>query len=216
MFHDRIDAGRQLAKKLSHYAGKKDVVVLGLPRGGVPVAYEVAQALKAPLDVFLVRKLGVPGQGELAMGAIALGGVKILNHEIMEYTHVKDYQVQEVVERETEELNRRNKLYRQGHDPLLLKDKIVILIDDGVATGSTLKAAITALREEKVEKIIVAVPVAPPDTIRELSKLSDELICLDQPFTFFAISAYYEDFSQISSEEVIRLLNLNIREDFKK
>lgn len=206
-FSNRIEAGRQLAEKLDKYAGREDVIVLGLPRGGVPVAYEVAKRLHVPLDVFIVRKLGVPGFEELAAGAIASGGVRVLNQDVMRAIPYADEAIEAVTAKETAELERREQLYREGRPPPELRDRIVILVDDGLATGATMRAAVKALRERGVAKIVVAVPVAPPDTCYEVEQLADETICLSTPPFFQAVGQYYEDFSQTTDDEVRDLLS---------
>ena len=205
-FPNREEAGRLLAGKLEKYAGRNDVIVLGLPRGGVPVAYEVAQRLGVPLDVFIVRKLGVPGFEELAAGAIASGGVRVLNEDVLRVLP-KAYQIIEsVTEKETAELERREKIYRDDRPAPELRDRVVILVDDGLATGATMRAAVKALRQRGVAKIVVAVPVGPPDTCREFEDEADETICASAPEFFQAVGQYYEDFSQTSDEEVRDLL----------
>lgn len=206
-FSNRIEAGRQLAEKLDKYAGRKDVIVLGLPRGGVPVGYEVAKRLRAPLDVFTVRKLGVPGFEELAAGAIASGGVRVLNEDVMRAIPHADEVIEAVTAKETAELERREQIYRQGRPPPELRDRIVILVDDGLATGATMRAAVNAARQSGAAKIVVAVPVGPPDTCRELEEEADETICLSTPVFFQAVGQYYEDFSQTSDEDVRELLS---------
>ena len=205
-FSNRAEAGRFLAKKLASYAGRDDVIVLGLPRGGVPVAYEVAQRLRAPLDVFIVRKLGVPGFEELAAGAIASGGVRVLNEDVVRALPHADEIIESVTARETAELERREQSYRNGRPPPELRDRIVILVDDGLATGATMRAAVAALRRRGAAKIIVAVPVGAPETCRELEELVDEIVCAIAPEFFQAVGQYYEDFSQTSDEEVRDLL----------
>jgi putative phosphoribosyl transferase len=206
-FANRTEAGRLLAEKLVNYAGRADVIVLGLPRGGVPVAFEVAQRLGAPLDVFIVRKLGVPGFEELAAGAIASGGVRVLNEDVMRSIPHADEAIDAVTIRETAELERREQIYREGRPPPNLRDRIVILVDDGLATGATMRAAVKALRERGAAKIVVAVPVGPPDTCHELEERADETICLSTPEFFQAVGQYYEDFSQTSDEDVRELLS---------
>src|SRR5947207_5063424 len=206
-FPDRAEAGRQLAEKLEKYAGLDDVIVLGLPRGGVPVAYEVAKRLRAPLDVFIVRKLGVPGFEELAAGAIASGGVRVLNEDVMRAIPYADAAIQAVTAKETAELERREQIYREGRPSHELRDRIVILVDDGLATGATMRAAVKALRQRSVAKIVVAVPVGPPDTCREIEQEADEIVCLSTPPFFQAVGQYYEDFSQTSDEDVRELLS---------
>jgi putative phosphoribosyl transferase len=205
-FPNRAEAGRQLAEKLDKYAGSEDVIVLGLPRGGVPVAYEVAKRLRVPLDVFIVRKLGVPGFEELAAGAIASGGVRVFNEDVMRAIPHADEAIEVVTARETAELERREQIYREGRPPPELRDRIVILVDDGLATGATMRAAVKALRQSGAAKIVVAVPVGPPDTCRELEGEADETICLSTPEFFQAVGQYYEDFSQTSDEDVRELL----------
>jgi len=205
-FSNRAEAGRQLAEKLEKYAGPDDVIVLGLPRGGVPVAYEVAKRLRAPLDFFIVRKLGVPGFEELAAGAIASGGVRVLNEDVMRSIPYADAAIEAVTAKETAELQRREQIYRQGRPAPELRDRIVILVDDGLATGATMRAAVKALRERGAAKIVVAVPVGPPDTCQELAHEADEAICLSTPPFFQAVGQYYEDFSQTSDDDVCTLL----------
>lgn len=206
MFLDRRDAGRQLAVKLKEFAGDPNVLVLGLPRGGVPVAYEVAVALHAPLDVFVVRKLGVPGHRELAMGAIATGGVRVLNSEVIEGLRIAPAAVESVAARELDELERQQRAYR-GNRPLPdLAGRIVILVDDGLATGSTMRAAIAAVRQSHPVRIVVAVPVAASETARRISREADSVVFLQAPADFYAVSVWYQDFSQTSDEEVRELL----------
>ena len=205
-FPNRAEAGRLLAEKLEKYAGRGDVIVLGLPRGGVPVAYEVAKSLRAPLDVFIVRKLGVPGFEELAAGAIASGGVRVLNEDVLRALPNADEIIESVTTKETAELERREKSYRDDRPSPELRDRVVILVDDGLATGATMHAAVKALRQRDVAKIVVAVPVGPPDTCREFEDEADETICASAPEFFQAVGQYYEDFSQTSDEEVRDLL----------
>ena len=205
-FPNRAEAGRLLAEKLENYVGRSDVVVLGLPRGGVPVAYEVAQRLGAPLDVFVVRKLGVPGFEELAAGAIASGGVRVLNEDVIRALPNADQLIESVTEKETVELERREQAYRDGRPAPELRNRVVILVDDGLATGATMRAAVAALRQRGVAKIVVAAPVGAPDTCRELEQEADEIICAIAPEFFQAVGQYYEDFSQTSDEEVRELL----------
>ncbi len=205
-FRDRRDAGRRLAARLAAYWGRPDVVVLALPRGGVPVAYEVAEALGAPLDVFLVRKLGMPGHEEFAIGAIASGGVLVLNEETLRDYGVSRDQVEAVVEAEKRELERREHRYRGDRPFPDLVGRTVILIDDGLATGSTMRAAVAALRQERPARVIVAVPTAPPETCDEMRMIVDEMVCLITPEPFYAVGLWYEDFSQTTDEEVHELL----------
>ena len=205
-FLNRAEAGRLLAEKLEKYAGRDDVIVLGLPRGGVPVAYEVAKRLSVPLDVFIVRKLGVPGFEELAAGAIASGGVRVLNQDVMRALPNADETIESITARETAELERREQSYRDGRPAPELRNRVVILVDDGLATGATMHAAVKALRQRGVAKIVVAVPVGPPDTCREFEDEADETICASTPEFFQAVGQYYDDFSQTSDEEVRELL----------
>lgn len=205
-FPDRAEAGRVLGLELAKYAGAADVIVLGLPRGGVPVAYEVARALRVPLDVFIVRKLGVPGFEELAVGAIASGGVRVLNEEVANALPNADEIIEAVTQRESAELERREHEYRDGRPAPELQNKTVILIDDGLATGATMRAAVKALRQRGAVKIVVAVPVGPPDTCKEFEEVADEVVCASSPEFFQAVGQYYEDFSQTSDDEVRDLL----------
>jgi len=205
-FENRVDAGEKLASRLGAYADRKDVIVLGIPRGGVPVAFEVAAALGALLDVFVSRKLGVPGQEELAFGAIASGGVRILDRELIEAVGIRHAEVERITANVRKELERREKLYRGSRQPLVVQGKTVILVDDGIATGSSMRAAIEGLRQMKPARVVVAVPVAPLDTCNQLRSKVDELICPYQPETFYAIGQFYDDFRQVSDEEVTELL----------
>jgi predicted phosphoribosyltransferase len=205
-FANRTEAGRLLAEKLGEYANRNDVVVLGLPRGGVPVAYEIAKCLRAPLDVFIVRKLGVPGFEELAAGAIASGDVRVLNEDVMRAIPHAEETIEVVTAREKAELQRREQIYREGRPTPDVRDRTVILVDDGLATGATMRAAVKALRQSGAAKIVVAVPVGPPDTYTEIKQLADETICLSTPEFFQAVGQYYEDFSQTSDDDVRELL----------
>jgi len=201
---NRSDGGRRLAKALKRYAGYSDVVVLALPRGGVPVGYEIATCLGAPLDVFLVRKLGVPGHEEYAMGAIASGGVIVLSHDVVRQLHISDEEIERVIERESHELERREVAYGAGRiDP---QHRTVILVDDGLATGSTMKAAVEAVRKKGPREVIVAVPVAPRSADREFRELADDFICILQPEDFCAVGEWYLDFQQTTDDEVRDLL----------
>src|SRR5437764_10585009 len=211
-FPDRIEAGRLLAEELETYATRAAVIVLGLPRGGVPVANEVAKRLHAPLDVFIVRKLGVPGFEELAAGAIASGGVRVLNEDVMRAIPHADQAIETVTARETAELQRREQIYRADRAPRELRDRIAILVDDGLATGATMRAAVKALRQREVAKIVVAVPVGPPDTCHEIEEQADETVCLSMPEFFQAVGQYYEDFSQTTDEDVRQLLTSAARD----
>ena len=206
LFRDRRDAGRLLAEKLAAYANRPDVLVLALPRGGVPVAYEVARRLGAPLDVFVVRKLGVPGHEELAMGAVATGGVRVLNDQLVEQLGIPDQMIDAVAARERQELARRERLYRGGRRPPDVRGRTVILVDDGLATGATMYAAIEALRKQNPGRIVVAVPTASPETCEEMKAKADHVICAITPDPFQAVGRWYQDFSQTSDEEVADLL----------
>src|ERR1700737_2858520 len=206
LFRDRRDAGRFLAGLLEQYRGRPDVMVLGLPRGGVPVAYEVATALGAPLDVFVVRKLGVPGREELAMGAIASGGVVVINDDVVRGLDLAPEAIQQVVEREGRELVRREAAYREGRPFPEVAGKTVIVVDDGLATGSSMRAAIQALRALGPARIVVAVPAAPESTCRELATEVDEVLCTTTPSPFFAVGQQYWDFTQTTDDEVRDLL----------
>ncbi len=206
IFQDRTDAGRQLAEELLSYAGRDDVIVLALPRGGVPVAFEVAQRLGVPLDVFVVRKLGVPGHEELAMGAIASGGVRVLNEDVLYVLPDAQSIVEMVTAIEREELKRRERDYRGDRPAPEVRGRTVILVDDGLATGATMRAAAAALRQQGAAKIIVAVPVGAPGTCHEIRSVADEVVCLQTPGSFMGVGQYYEDFSQTTDEEVRELL----------
>jgi putative phosphoribosyl transferase len=205
-FRDRAHAGRLLAARLRRHAGRPDVVVLGLPRGGVPVAAEVAERLRVPLDVFLVRKLGVPGHEELAMGAIATGGVRVLNEAVLAAAGVSGEDVAAATAREREELRRRERAYRDDRPPPDLRGRTVVLVDDGLATGATMRAAAAAARRQQAACVIVAVPVAAPDTCRELRAEADEVVCLATPEPFYAVGLWYERFAPTTDDEVRRLL----------
>jgi predicted phosphoribosyltransferase len=206
IYRNRSEAGKHLAAKLTTYADRDDVLVLALPRGGVPVAFEVAKALRAPLDVFLVRKLGLPGHEELAMGAIATGGVRVLNHDVVDYLEISDTVIDAIAAIELEELERRERVYRGGRPEPDVSGKTVILIDDGLATGSTMRAAVAALRQLKPARIVVAVPVAAPQTSDEYRMGVDEIICAVTPKRFYGVGRWYRDFSQTTDEEVSDLL----------
>ena len=206
VFGDRREAGRELARLLPASLRSDDVVVLALPRGGVPVAFEIARALGAPLDVFLVRKLGTPGHPELAMGAIASGGIRVLNDEVVDYLNIPSDLIDAVARREQSELERREAAYRQGRAMPSLRNRTVILVDDGLATGSTMKAAVAAVKHEQPTRVIVAVPVGAPETCRELGKNADEVICARMPESFSAVGQWYRDFTQTTDEEVKALL----------
>ncbi|HET7873200.1 MAG TPA: phosphoribosyltransferase [Terriglobales bacterium] len=208
MFRDRVDAGRQLAQGLAQYANRDDVLVLGIPRGGVTVAFEVAHALHAPLDILLVRKLGTPGQRELAMGAIASGGVRILNHRLISSLDISQEQLAETIHEQEAELRRREQLYRGVRAGLPVKGKIVVVVDDGIATGSSMLAAIDALRTLGPQKIVVAVPVAPAQARSQIMAVADELVCASMPEGFFAIGQFYQEFPQTEDAEIRELLSL--------
>ena len=205
-FTDRRHAGRELASRLTTFAGRDDVIVLALPRGGVPVAYEVAAALGAPMDVFLVRKLGTPGHRELAMGAIASGGVRVLNDDVVRWYGISDAAIAGVVREEQEELERRERAYRDDKPAPVLTNRIVILIDDGLATGSTMRAAARAVRAHRPARVVVAVPVGAPQTCAELASAADEVICARMPEPFSAVGQWYLNFDQTEDEEVRELL----------
>jgi putative phosphoribosyl transferase len=207
IFRDRAEAGRLLAAKLRDYANRNDVVVLALPRGGVPVAFEVARALNAPLDVFVVRKLGVPGHEELAMGAIASGGARVLNQDVLRALGISRGVVDLVAEREQRELLRREREYRDGRAPVDIRNRTVILVDDGLATGSSMRAAAMALKQKDPAKIIAAVPVGAPETCAEFESEVDKVVCATTPEPFRAVGEWYRDFSQTSDEEVRALLS---------
>jgi predicted phosphoribosyltransferase len=210
-FKDRAEGGRLLARKLRHYARRNDVIILGLPRGGVEVAYEVAKVLEAPLDVFVVRKIGMPGHEEMAVGAIASGGIAVMNEEAMAQLAPVEARVREVIERERKELGRRERLYREDRAMPAVKGKTVILVDDGLATGSTMHAAVQALRRLSPERIVVAVPVASPGSCELFKKAADECICAVTPEFFYAVGNWYENFTPTSDETVKKLLELSER-----
>lgn len=206
LLKDRQKAGARLAEELASYAGRRDTVVLGLPRGGVVVAFEVAKALDLPLDVYLVRKLGTPGHEELAMGAIASGGVMVLNEDVVGALHLGQECVEQVAARERGVLEQRERTYRSHAQPVPLSGKQVILVDDGLATGATMRTAIKSLKAHRPSRIIVAVPTAPVETCDALAKEADEVVCSMTPSPFFSIGEWYEDFSQTPDEEVVDLL----------
>ena len=205
-FANRVDAGHALARRLASYAGRSDVVVLGLPRGGVPVAAQVADALGAPLDVFLVRKLGTPWHRELAMGAIASGGVRVVNDEVVRWLGISPEEIDRIAAEETTELERRESAYRGGRASPEVAGRVVILVDDGLATGSTMRAAVQAVRQRRPSRVIVAVPVGASDTCRDLQTIADEVLCARTPEPFSAVGQWYLDFDQTSDEEVRELL----------
>jgi predicted phosphoribosyltransferase len=205
-FEDRRDGGRRLAERLGRYAGRADLVVLGLPRGGVPVAFEVARELAAPLDVFLVRKLGVPGHEELAMGAIASGGIRVLNEDVIRAAGLPQSVVDAVATRELRTLEERERAYRGEQAPVDVRGRTAVLVDDGVATGATMRAAIEALRDRGAAAIVVAVPTAPPETCAELRREVDDIVCATTPDPFTAVGLWYRDFTPVSDREVRELL----------
>ncbi|HYS01443.1 MAG TPA: phosphoribosyltransferase [Candidatus Eisenbacteria bacterium] len=208
-FENRAQAGRILAAQLAEYRGRPEVLVLGLPRGGVPVAFEVAQALGVPLDVFLVRKLGVPGHAELAMGAIASGGVRVVNQAMLRSLRISPQQLDAVIRAEEAELRRQERVYRGDRPPPDVSGRTAILVDDGLATGATMQAAVAALRSAGPKEVVVAVPVAPPETCAELEVEADRVVCALTPEPFYAVGAWYRDFSQTSDDEVRELLRRN-------
>ena len=207
-FEDRRAAGRALAAHLRKHAGRSDVLVLALPRGGVPVAFEVAEALGAPLDLFLVRKLGTPGHRELAMGAIASGDVRVLNDDVLGSIAVPQTAIEAVTRAELMELERRERAYRDGRPPVPIDGRVVILVDDGLATGSTMRAAVLAVRRLHPARVVVAVPVGARETCRELRELADDVVCAFTPEPFRAVGLWYADFSQTTDAEVRQLLAL--------
>ena len=207
LFVDRRAAGRELARHLRRFADGVDLVVLGLPRGGVPVAYEIARDLNAPLDVFVVRKLGFPGHEEFAIGAIASSGVRVLNEDVTAWYELPDEMVEAVTRRERAELERCEQLYRERRPPLVVKGRIVILVDDGLATGSTMTAAVRAVRQLEPARVVVAVPVCAAETCEALSEIADEVVCPYRPEPFRAVGLWYEEFSPTSDAEVIKLLH---------
>jgi putative phosphoribosyl transferase len=206
LFTDRTEAGQILARRLKYLADRTDVVVLALPRGGVPVAFEVAEELHIPLDVFLVRKLGVPGHEELAMGAVASGGVRVVNDKVVQVLGISEQTIETVAEKEWAELERREKLYRNDAAPVDVRGRIVILVDDGLATGASMRAAVLALRQQQPAGIIVAVPVAAPETCADFETEVEQTICLETPEPFFAVGLYYRHFAQVTDEQVRELI----------
>jgi len=212
LFRNRTHAGQVLAGMLKEYGNRNDILVLALPRGGLPVAFEIASALHAPLDVFLVRKLGVPGQEELAMGAIATGGIRVLNYEVVNHLGVPDHVIDSATKAEQRELDRREQAYRGTREPPEVCGHTIILVDDGLATGSTMRAAVTALRQQKPARIIVVVPVAAASTCQEFRQEVDQIICATTPEPFYGVGQWYEDFSQTTDEEVRDLLDCAAQE----
>ena len=201
-FVDRRDAGGKLSQQLLHYADRSEVIVLALPRGGVPVAYEVALALHVPLDIFIVRKLGVPGHEELAMGAIALGGIRVLNEDIIRILHLPEELIDQVAQQELQELQRRERSYRGDRPPLDVHDKTIILVDDGLATGASMRAAVAGLRTRNPRRIVVAVPTAAPEACRAFEQEVDEVVCAITPEPFLGVGRWYDNFSQTTDEGV--------------
>jgi predicted phosphoribosyltransferase len=211
LFANRTEAGQRLAQALKIYAGRVDVIVLAIPRGGVPVAYQVAQFLGAPLDIFLVRKLGVPGREELAMGAIASGGVRVLNKSVVEALNIPNQVIKVVSAREQSELERREQAYRGSRPPVEIQGKTAILIDDGLATGASMQAAVAGLRQLDPAQIIIAVPTASPEACRKFTELVERIVCLETPEPFRGVGEWYGDFSQTSDDEVRELLQQAVR-----
>lgn len=216
VFKNRQEAGRELATRLTKYANREDVLVLGVPRGGIPVASEVATALHVPLDIFVLRKLGVPGHEELAFGAIGSGGVRILNADVVDRLGISELEIAAAMQEQTRELERREKLYRGDRPPLDVHGRTVILVDDGIATGASLRAAIHAIRKMKPAAIVVATPVAPRETCNRLRQEVDELVCVDIPEPFYAIGEFYIDFSQVSDGQVVELLDRAMHQKMEK
>jgi len=212
IFRNREEAGEQLASRLVEYANREDVIVLGVPRGGVPIAFKVAEALNLPLDVFVLRKLGVPGREELAFGAIGSGGVRVLDRAIVEAIGLSKTAIEMVTQTEKTELLRRERIYRGGRPPLDLRGKTVILVDDGIATGSSLRAGVRALRQTKPASIVIAAPVAPPSAVNSLKSEVDDVVCVAVPEIFYGVGQFYKDFSQVKDEEVIELLDTAARQ----
>src|SRR5438477_228217 len=206
IYRDRTEAGRRLAAQLTDYANRPDVLVLALPRGGVPVAYEVAKELNAPLDVFTVRKLGVPGHQELAMGAIATGGVRILHDPVIRELGISLQTIENVAQTEEQELARRERMYRGERSPFPVENLAVIVIDDGLATGSSMRAAVEALRQRNPARLVIAIPTAPAETCEQLKTIADEVVCVITPEPFFAVGGSYADFNQTTDDEVRQIL----------
>ncbi|WP_116245866.1 phosphoribosyltransferase [Nocardiopsis sp. FIRDI 009] len=211
-FRDRVDAGRRLAERLEHL-GDEDVVVLGLPRGGVPVAFEVARRLRAPLDVIVIRKLGVPHQPELAMGAIGEGGVRVVNDQVVRMAGASEAELDAAQRRERAELEARVERFRRGRSRVPLTGRTVVLVDDGVATGATARAACRVARAQGADRVVLAVPVGSPDSIADLRRVADEVVCVQEPEFFHAVGEWYQEFSQTPDEEVVELLERAARTD---
>ena len=206
-FQDRSEAGQFLATRVVRHAGDPSLLVLAMPRGGVPVAYEVAKVLKAPLDIFLVRKLGVPGYEELSMGAITSGGARVLNHEIIQRLGISEKVIEAITQEKLQDLERRERIYRGKREPLTIEGRTVILVDDGLATGASMRAAVHALKTKQPKKIIAAVPIGSADTCNQIRGEADEVVCGMTPDPFYAVGAWYSDFMQITDEEINQLLN---------
>jgi putative phosphoribosyl transferase len=206
IFRDRKEAGALVAEKLMHYAGRKDIIVLALPRGGVVNGFEIARRLNCPLDILIVRKIGFPGQPELAIGAVAETGAVVLNEDVISMGRVSEEYIKQAAEKQKGEIKRRRELYRGGKGLPELEGKTVILVDDGVATGATMKAAIAALKEEKIKKLVVGLPVASVEAEASIGKMVDEMVCLQAPPGFMAVGGYYEDFTQVTDDEVVEML----------
>jgi putative phosphoribosyl transferase len=206
-FRSRTEAGKLLANKLTQYANHNDVIVLGIPRGGIPVAFEIATALNAPLDICVARKLGVPGNQELAMGAIAADGFEVLNEDLLDWLRISGHTIAEVGDQELHELERRDRIYRGDRSLPTIRDRIVIVVDDGLATGATMRAAIGVLKPQQPQRLIIAVPVVPLDTCDRLRAEVDEMVCLMTPEHFCGVGLWYEDFTQTTDEQVCELLN---------
>jgi predicted phosphoribosyltransferase len=207
LFQDRYEAGRSLGDELNEYADVPDVVVLGLPRGGVPVAFEVARMLNAPLDVFVVRKLGVPGEEELAMGAVATGGIVVVNRDVVDAYRIPAFEIEAAAELETEDIVRRERLYRGTSADLDVAGRTVLLVDDGLATGATMLAAVKAVKELHPAHVVVGVPVAPTETVEELKQVADEVVVVESPPSFFSVGQWYVEFGAVTDEEVRELLS---------
>ena len=216
IFTNRQEAGRKLSSLLGKYANREDVIVLGVPRGGVPVAFEVATALNLPLDIFVLRKLGVPGHEELAFGAIGSGGVRVLDPDIVESLGLSDLDIEKVTKVERAELARREGTYRSGRPALNVRGMTVLLVDDGIATGSSLRAGVNALRQLQPAAVVIAVPVAPRSTLDRLKRVVDDVVCAAIPDLFYGVGQFYDDFSQVSDEEVIELLESASRQRGEK
>lgn len=212
IFEDRREAGLKLTSLLKDYKDKEGVIVLALPRGGIVTGYEIASYLRCPLDIIIIRKLGFPGQPELAMGAVSETDAVVLNESIIASGGISEEQINKEVSLQKEEIRRRINLYRKGKGIPELKGKVIILVDDGVATGATMKAAIATLKMEKIAKLVVALPVAPPETSKEIKQMVDEFICLETPYYFTAVGSFYQDFAQVSDEEVVEFLEKSRRD----